>query len=395
MIPKIFYLVVCLLVALVAATPVGEQAGTKGQDSQLKPGDPIDVNTHVKKFKPMGNLGVKNMNIGEGFNGYATRLELKASVTDKHIAGLAEAAWWEMYNQFKEDVKASPADRALATRLPTVMTALKVGNEVFLASSLKGGGYIYDRNGLKELDDKLKKEEETNKEGFTSVLRDTQGLEELMEALVNCRKESIERTKTKQINTPEKQSSKHKGQGPRRGGSASSNSDKNRGPSPQQSDPGANKSKKKDPSQGSRNTAGGSTGSSSQTSPGLLKHRNEGACGEIMASLEYYRLNPTKSLKNLEKESKPTVVAWEEKAGKDKTKVLTGKVNHGGIKPPCGEKSLTDEDGCGEGWGCEAFTGKKGMNFHVVPTGTPSSYLKEDQIQVLSVPSFPVPKKST
>ncbi|KAA8645135.1 hypothetical protein EYZ11_010978 [Aspergillus tanneri] len=461
MIPKIYYLVVCLLVALVAAGPVGKQGASQGQTSQSKPNNKYKARP---SFDGLGSLGVKNMEFGgpNRFNGYAAHLKLKSSssVTEADIAGLAEAAWWEMFDLY---IKNPPKDKAKQKGLPTVMTALKVGDEVFLASSLKGGGYIYDRDGIAKLaasPDELRGKNEE----FTSVLKEK--APDVMNALISCREGSIATTQQEQTSAPEKRGLT--GKGPRRGGSTSSNNDRKTGTGQQQSKNGqgqrnsqggstsSNNDKKKgtgqqqsnngqgqsnngqgqsNNGQGQRNNQGGSTssnndkkkgtgqqqsnngqgqsnnqggssttGSIDQIPQGFLKHKNEGACGEVMASLEYYLLNPTKSLKNLPE--KPTVVAWEEKTEKDKKnpKIPSGNVfkEGGGIKPPCDNtlfkpkdpdhgKSLTEEDGCGEGWGCKAFVGPKGLNFKVV-NKTPT-YLKKDQIEVLKdVPTFPVPK---
>ncbi|KAI9043620.1 uncharacterized protein KD926_003390 [Aspergillus affinis] len=413
MIPKFCYLVVYLLVALVAAGPVGKQGGTQGQAAQSKP-KPSKYKDDPS-FDSLGKLGVKEMeftSIGKSrFNGYASHLKLKSSsVSEADIAGLAEAAWWEMFSQAR-------TDKAKLNKLPTVMTALKVGDEVFLASSLKGGGYIYDKSGLSKLVANPG-EQRDKKEEFTSVLKDS--AKDVMDALISCREGSIATTEPEQTSAPEKRGPT--GKGPRKGGSTSSDKDKKTGTGPnngqgqrnyQGGSTNPNKSQGQSSNgQGQSNNQGGSstTGSNNPISEDLVKHKNEGACGEIMASLEYSLLNPTKPLKNLPEQ--PTVVAWAEVLEKvpknpndrKSPKMITGEVlKTGGIKPPCDNtiwnpkdlsqhgKSLTDEDGCGEGWGCAAFVGPKGLNFKVVDKKP--TYLKKDQIEVLKdVPKFPVPK---
>jgi hypothetical protein len=55
---------------------------------------------------------------------------------EKKFAQIAKDAWWQMNKLWIEE--------DTHTRLrPLVMTALAVGNEIYLSSSMKGGAFIY------------------------------------------------------------------------------------------------------------------------------------------------------------------------------------------------------------------------------------------------------------
>ncbi|KAA8642985.1 hypothetical protein EYZ11_009086 [Aspergillus tanneri] len=298
------------------------------------------------------------------YTGYVSRLKLKdsKSVEKSHIVGLAQAGWWEMYN------KASKEDRV---KFPKVMTALKVGDEVYLASSLKGGNYIYEgREGPRE-EKPNEKIGETHYGKFTTVLEEN--APDVMNALDQCRQESI-KTILKTTRALDKQGagkdewtvSRKKGVTSRGGGQWNSAVGGRRKGKP----PGDTKPK---------------TGNT------LIQHKNDGACGEIMASLEYYLIDEQPSLTTLD--VRPTVVAWSEDIEK------TGKVKdngNDGIKPPCDSTDPEKADkGCGEGWGCLAFTGTKGMKFEVIPKGTEPALLKEGDFDIVKAPTFPTPQKRT
>ncbi|KAE8389452.1 hypothetical protein BDV23DRAFT_184361 [Aspergillus alliaceus] len=103
---------------------------------------------------------------------------------------------------------------------------------------------------------------------------------------------------------------------------------------------------------------------------GLVQHRFNANCGETMVSLAYRMTHKeTDKMRRLKPKSK--IVAWEKAGAKGK------------IKPPCEySKGNKEEDKCGYGWGCGAFTGKEGMDFDV------TSEVKKDMIS-LSDPKFP------
>ena len=342
MLPKICYFLFYLFLSLVAATPVALDARAP------KPAPkPVSLGLKVQKIDDLNKPAKAKKS---SFVEYSSILTFKdgSKITNDHVVGLAKAAWLEMYNMHLKENK----DKVNKATLPTVMSAMKVGNDVYLASSMKGGGgrYIYvaredadkgetdkgkttdkgkDADKGKKTDkgkdtDKGKKTDKgkdadkdkaEDKYGeFTSVLKDN--AEDVMEAL-------------KAVST---QSQGHKG------------------------------------GKGAANSNGGT----------VAQHRTQASCGEVMVSLEYRldhkhdKLRKTTYEQNKVKH-KPAVVAWE---GLQNGKLMKG---GGKIKPPCGKDvDVQDDDYCGENWGCAAFTGPPGMDFEVIAAANPKDPSAED-----------------
>lgn len=342
MLPKICYFLLYLFLALVAATPVALE------DRAPKP------------VPTVGPLGIELQKIDDvnkppkaksEFIEYSSILTFKdgSKVTNDHIVGLAKAAWAEMYKLHMHDNQ-----NVLNTAtLPGVMTAMKVGNEVHLASSMKGGNgrYIYVAREENLKPDSGKKTPGTDKKPgsdkknpgdkkdpgsdkktptdppaenygeFTSVLKDN--AKDVMEALIDVSKQS---------------------QGHKNGKTAAVE---------QAATSSAN-------GQGSKNTKG----KNPPSDPTIIQHRTNAGCGEVMVSLEYRLAHKQDILRK--KTPKPAIVAW---GGLKGGKVMT---NGGEIRPPCGQSpKKQDDDACGENWGCAAFTGPAGMAFDVISSDKP------------------------
>ncbi|KAB8278145.1 hypothetical protein BDV30DRAFT_234093 [Aspergillus minisclerotigenes] len=330
MLPKICYFLFYLFLALVAATPVAlEDRAPKPVPTAVPLGIKVqkidDVNKPPKAKK-------------SEFIEYSSILTFKdgSKVTNDHIVGLAKAAWAEMYKLHMDENK-----NVLNTAtLPGVMTAMKVGNEVHLASSMKGGGsrYIYvareenlkPDSGKKTPGDKKNpgsdKKTPTDPPAesygeFTSVLKDN--AKDVMEALIDVSKQS---------------------QGHKNGKAAAVE---------QAATSSAN-------GQGSKNTKG----KKPPSDPTIIQHRTNAGCGEVMVSLEYRLAHKQDILRK--KTPKPTIVAW---GGLNDGKVMA---NGGEIRRPCGQSpKKQDDDACGENWGCAAFTGPAGMAFDVISSAKP------------------------
>ncbi|KAB8222336.1 hypothetical protein BDV33DRAFT_201590 [Aspergillus novoparasiticus] len=338
MLPKICYFLFYLFLTLVAATPVAlEERAPKPAPSDLlgiKLQEINDVNKPANADKSQ-------------FIEYSSILTFTdgSKITNDHIVGLAKAAWEEMY------VKHMAKYKNKAT-VPGVMSAMKVGNEVHLASSMKGGGsrYIYVAREENLKPDSGKKTPGTDKKPgsdkknpadkknpgsdkktptdspaenqgvFTSVLKEN--AKDVMEALIDVSKQS---------------------QGHKNGKTAAVE---------QAASGSAN-------GQGSKNTKGGKPPSD----PTIIQHRTSASCGEVMVSLEYRLAHKQDTLRK--KTPKPKIVAW---VGDKETG------NKGKILDPCGKSKnpkKQDDDACGENWGCAAFTGPAGMDFDVIPSAKP------------------------
>ncbi|KAI9035711.1 uncharacterized protein KD926_002962 [Aspergillus affinis] len=304
MIPKVCYLLFAFFLSLVVASPVALEQRT-----------------------PAPSLGLKKQTIQSGtrqpwtaFGSYLT-FDKNAKIEKEHLAGLAKAAYEEMYN-----IEPNKRD------LPNVMTAIKVDNEVFLSSNMKGGGGVYIYNMQEQpLANKPNKDEDVVENGygaFTDVLQ--QNAPDVKDALDALRKKSRELDhKNPQSNS----------QQPSRTSNNGGKANQNDGKSSSRTDPGKTSQELK---------------SNRQTT---FQHKNDANCGEVMASLRYRMVHKTETLKN--KKPQPTIVAWSVQNGVGK------------IRAPCEQgHTLDDDDACGLSWGCGAFTGPQGMNFNVVPAKT-------------------------
>lgn len=86
------------------------------------------------------------------------------------------------------------------------------------------------------------------------------------------------------------------------------------------------------------------------------QHKNDGACGEIMASYTYLLNNQLKGLKG-KKDPQPKTIAWFHSGNDDKA------------YNPCGSDSEME-------WGCNAFCSKMGFSVVDVSTHEANGYSK-------------------
>ncbi|OGM48427.1 hypothetical protein ABOM_003395 [Aspergillus bombycis] len=349
LLPKLCYLFL-LFLGLVATSPVALE-----ERSLLDPRPP-NLADIVKEQTPKNvNFGNSKLEKNKKFLLYRSVVTFKDGnkVEDKHIVGLAKAGWDRMNELYNAETNPNRANR------PTVMTAMKVDNKVYLASSVTGGSGNYIYQGF----------EDNGYEGeFTSVLNAAPDVKAALEAVSAESKEKDKKTTDKGKKTAAKVDKRTNGQQSAAGSSSGQ---------------GATNTKKKQPA-----------------TPKIAQHTMNAGCGEVMASLEYQIDQKGAALRN--KSPKPTIVAWEgEKGGKPIKNKYNGQITDGmtgQMKPPCGNKS---KDGCGKGWGCKAFTGEKGMNFKVI------EHVKDltdqtimlpgtegfPQIVAITHPSFPPPDK--
>ncbi|THC87296.1 hypothetical protein EYZ11_013257 [Aspergillus tanneri] len=266
MIPKSLYLPAYLFAALAAALPQGS--------SSSGPQSPA-------------SLGITKQEITTGGRKPATvfgsvvKFDDNVDITKPQLVGMAQAAYQEMISLWKSE---------LAER-PPVMTALKVGNEVILSSSMKGGAtYIYQSQELIN-DDKKGKDDKVEKGfgAFTNVLK--QNAPDVMEALDKCREESrrLEGIKNKDQSG---------------NGESGSSSNPNTGQGAW-STVGGQKGKGKD-----QNGSKKGTPKVKNNKDTTYQHRRDGVCGEVLASLRYRMEHSGPNNRLDKKDPQPVVVAW-------------------------------------------------------------------------------------
>ncbi|KAF5864130.1 hypothetical protein ETB97_008536 [Aspergillus alliaceus] len=315
MLPKLCYLLFFLFLGLVAANPMSlEERGLKKPPTEGAKGkEPEKTKTvGIQKFE------IKNPNDSKSkakflvFGSRITFTDTKEakSITDGHIVGLAQAAFKEMTStKIPSKVK-----------MPTVMSALQVGNEVFLASSMTGGWGTYIYTAFEGQRPVPPTGQNTGAEAygeFTNVL--TENAPDVRDALQACSIKAVDQHGKRDWELTNTTEASITGQGLM--------NTKQSGESLLPRGPDEN----------------------------IIQHRFNANCGEIMASLAYRMTHNKKTDKLRHLTPKPKIVAWE------KTKVGEN------IKPPCEHKDGNkEEDKCGEGWGCGAFTGKAGMDFEVI-----------------------------
>ncbi|KAE8391580.1 hypothetical protein BDV23DRAFT_182394 [Aspergillus alliaceus] len=309
MLPKICYFLFYLFAALVGATPIDLEA----RAPPPPPTTPVPLG--ITKQAVKGGKG--------DFIQYKSIVKFKkgTKLSDEQIVGLAEAAWDEMLSDHTKKGK-KPFN---GNQMPRVMSALQVGDEVYLASSMKGGGgdsYIYTEKETKKVDEKKpngsgsKNVKDKKKQPQTPAPKSPAPEDEFAEftnVLKSHAKDVMQALKEVSIDSQD-----HK--------------------------------KQKEQPAGDEYT--------------LDQHRTSASCGEVMASLLYRLENTSKDLRKTKVDKqKPKIVAW--------TRVdQSGKLmKKGNIMNPCGNKSNTDkqnEAACGENWGCKAFTGPAGMDFDII-----------------------------
>ncbi|KAE8378063.1 hypothetical protein BDV26DRAFT_292541 [Aspergillus bertholletiae] len=317
MLPKICYFLFYLFAALVGATPIDLEA----RAPTPPPTTPVPLGITKQTIK--GGKG--------DFTEYTSIVRFKkgTKLTEEQIVGLAEAAWEEMLSDHTQKGK----KKFNGNKIPRVMSALQVGDEVYLASSMKGGGgdsYIYTEKETQKVDEKKPKkadEKKPNGSGSKNV-----------------------KDKKKQPQTPAPKTPV-----PEDEFAEFTNVLKNNAKDVMQAlkevsiDSKDHKKQKEQPA-GKPYT--------------LDQHRVSASCGEVMASLLYRLENKNKDLRKTKVDKqKPKIVAWS-RVNQD------GKLmEKGSIMNPCGSPSNTDAQNaaaCGENWGCKAFTGPAGMDFDVI-----------------------------
>ncbi|KAB8257602.1 hypothetical protein BDV32DRAFT_152190 [Aspergillus pseudonomiae] len=381
LLPKLCYLFLFFL-GLVATSPVALE-----ERSLLDPRAP-NLDEIVEKQE------IENVNHGESertktFRVYRSVVTFKDGnqVQDKHIVGLAKAGWDKMNALFEKELEEEDAkdkenhkkDKNSKKKKnlnkgdrPHVMTAMKVGNKVYLASSIKGGkgNYIYQTF---EGDDQYNGE-------FTTVL-DNARAGDVKEALMAVSAESQDTVKKTTDKDKQTDPKKDKHTAPQVGKMTSGE------PSAAGSSSGQGVTNRRRPAK----------------NPTIYQHTNNAGCGEVMASIEYH-MTAESDHKLKGKSPKPKIVAWEgeDKKGEPYKNEFNGQITDemtGQMKEPCGKEH--ENDGCGEGWGCKAFTGQKGMNFDVIKS---VKKLTDKHIMLprandfpeivdIAYPKFPAPEK--
>ncbi|OGM41707.1 hypothetical protein ABOM_009906 [Aspergillus bombycis] len=355
MLPKICYFLFYLFLTLVAATPVAlEDRAPKPAPSPVSLG--LKVQTIDDLNKPA--KGKKNP-----FVEYSSILSFKdgSKITNDHVVGLAKAAWMEMYNMHLEANK----KKVNKATLPTVMSAMKVGNEVYLASSMKGGGGRYIYVAREETDDgkTTDKGKDTDKGKKTDKGKDADKGKKTDKG-----KDADKGKKTDKGKDSDKGKKTDKDKAEDKYGEFTSVLKDNAEDVMQALKDVSTQSQGHKNGQGAANSNGGT----------VTQHRTQAGCGEVMVSLEYRLEHKHDKLRKTQyeqdkKKHKPTIVAWE---GLQNGKLING---GGKIKAPCGKVPETqDDDACGENWGCAAFTGPPGMDFEVISAASPKDPSAED-----------------
>ncbi|KAE8135968.1 hypothetical protein BDV38DRAFT_284443 [Aspergillus pseudotamarii] len=262
---------------------------------------------------------------------YGTRVTFtdpQEEITDAHIVALAQAA-------FKSMAGMKPPKKI--RQQPTVMSALKVDNEVFLASSMKGGlgAYIYTAfEGERPVPPTGQNTGAEAYGEFTNVL--IENAPDVRDALQDCSIKAVDQYGKRDWEFTNTTAASITGQGLM--------NTKQSGESLLPRGPDEN----------------------------IIQHRFNANCGEIMVSLAYRMAHKKETDKLRHLKPKPKIVAWEKGEAE------------GNIKPACEHsQGNNEEEKCGEGWGCAAFTGETGMGFDVI-----REVKKEDMIS-LSDPTFP------
>ncbi|KAF5856228.1 hypothetical protein ETB97_007681 [Aspergillus alliaceus] len=277
---------------------------------------PLNSNGDKEKAPIVQQFTIHNPNDSKNkakflvFGSRITFTNPKEAIEAEHIVGLAQAAFKEM----------TSTKIPITFKMPTVMSALQVGNEVFLASSMTGGWGTYIYTAFEGKRPVPPSSENTGAEAygeFTNVL--TENAADVRDALQACSIKAVDQHGKRDWELTNTTEASITGQGLM--------NTKQSGESLLPRGPDEN----------------------------IIQHRFNANCGEIMASLAYRMTHNKKTDKLRHLMPNPKIVAWE------KTK------KGGKIKPPCEHKDGNkEEDKCGEGWGCGAFTGEVGMNFTVI-----------------------------
>ncbi|KAE8423635.1 hypothetical protein BDV36DRAFT_290308 [Aspergillus pseudocaelatus] len=278
------------------------------------------------------------------FGSRITFTDPKETIEAEHIVGLAQAAFEEM----------TSTKIPSRMKMPTVMSALQVGNEVFLASSMTGGWGTYIYTAFEGERPVPPSGQNTGAEAygeFTNVL--TENAPDVRDALQACSIKAVDQHGKRHWELTNTTEASITGQGLM--------NTKQSGESLLPRGPNEN----------------------------IIQHRFNANCGEIMASLAYRMTHNKKTDKLRHLTPKPKIVAWEKTKGEGK------------IKPPCEHKDGNkEEDKCGEGWGCGAFTGKVGMDFEVIkpevePLDVNDAAFPKFQVHAVRFPKLKKSKKKT
>ncbi|KAI9034760.1 uncharacterized protein KD926_005697 [Aspergillus affinis] len=314
MIPKVCYLLFYFFLSLVVASPVALQVR-----------DDTPKQLVIKQTIKSGTS--KDWTV---FGSYLT-FDKDAKIEPGHLVGIVKKAYDQMV---------STANTVESKKnLPNVMTAIQVGNEIFLSSNMKGGGghYIYNMQE-QPLPNKGQAEDvvEDGYGAFAEVLQNN--APDVKAALDDLRRKSRELD--------------HKNPQPN-----SQNPSGTKGSHGKGSHTNSQHSSRKGFSKTDPNEASQELKHNRQTT---FQHKNDANCGEVMASIRYRNVHKGQTEQLRKKNPKPVVVAWSVMPGKPGT-----------IREPCEKgRTLDGEGACGLSWGCGAFVGPQGMDFDVVDRKT-------------------------